>query len=88
MMKAETLLPHDLELKVLDQNITKREQIWLTQGQFEVLKTLANASGDTPDEWLHSAVIGGLESDIDLYFGTSKTIREKLFKMAGVKKYG
>jgi hypothetical protein len=57
----------------------------LTESQYEVLKTLANASGDTPDEWLHSTVIGGLESDIDLYFGASKTIREKLFKMAGVK---
>jgi hypothetical protein len=60
-------------------------RVRLTESQYEVLKTLANASGDTPDEWLHSAIIGGLESDIDLYFGTSKTIKEKLFKMAGVK---
>jgi hypothetical protein len=26
----------------------------LTEFQDEVLKTLANASGDTPDEWLHN----------------------------------
>jgi hypothetical protein len=60
-------------------------KVRLTESQYEVLKSLADASGDTPDEWLHSTVIGGLESDIDLYFGASKTIKEKLFKMAGVK---
>jgi hypothetical protein len=58
-----------------------------TESQYEVLKTLANASGDTPDKWLRTCVIQGLESDIDLYFGASKTIKEKLFKMAGIK-YG
>jgi hypothetical protein len=61
-------------------------RVHITESQFEVLKTLANASGDTPDEWLHTTVIQGLESDIDLYFGTSKAIKEKLFKMAGVKR--
>jgi hypothetical protein len=60
-------------------------RVHLTESQYEVLKTVANASGDTPDEWLHTTVIHGLESDIDLYFGTSKTIIEKLFKMAGIK---
>jgi hypothetical protein len=60
-------------------------KVRLTESQYEVLKSLADASGDTPDEWLHSTVIGGLESDIDLYFGASKTIKEKLFKMAGEK---
>jgi hypothetical protein len=30
-------------------------------------------------------VIQGLESDIDLYFGPSETIKEKLFKMVGTK---
>jgi hypothetical protein len=60
-------------------------RVHITEMQYEVLKTLANASGDTPDEWLHTCVIQGLESDIDLYFGASKIIKEKLFKMAGVK---
>jgi hypothetical protein len=60
-------------------------RVHITESQYEVLKTLANASGDTPDEWLHTCVVQGLESDIDLYFGTSKTIKEKLFKMAGIK---
>jgi hypothetical protein len=62
-------------------------KVRLTESQYEVLKTLANTSGDTPDEWLHTCIVQGLESDIDLYFGTSKTIKEKLFKMAGVE-YG
>jgi hypothetical protein len=79
MTKTETKMQKQLEMDL---------RVRLTESQFEVLKTLANASGDTPDDWLHSAVIGGLESDIDLYFGTSKSIKEKLFKMAGVKKYG
>jgi hypothetical protein len=63
-------------------------RVHITESQYEVLKTLANASGDTPDEWLQTTVIQGLESDIDLYFGASKTIKEKLFRMAGVKQRG
>jgi hypothetical protein len=79
MTKIETKMQKQLEMDL---------RVHITESQYEVLKTLANASGDTPDEWLHTTVIQGLESDIDLYFGTSKTIREKLFKMAGIKKYG
>jgi hypothetical protein len=60
-------------------------RVYITESQYEVLKTLANASGDTPDEWLQSAVTQGFESDIDLYFGASESIREKLFEMAGIK---
>lgn len=56
-------------------------QTRLTESQYEVLNTLANVSGDTPDEWLHTTVIQGLYTDIDLYFGTIETIQGKLFKM-------
>jgi hypothetical protein len=52
----------------------------LTQSQYEVLKTVANASGDTIADYLHSAVIDGIEADIELYFGVSKSIKEKLYK--------
>jgi hypothetical protein len=48
MTKNETLKQLEMDLRVR-----------LTESQYEVLKTLANASGDTPDEWLHTCVIQG-----------------------------
>jgi len=61
-------------------------RVRITESQYEVLKTVAKASGDTLDEWLHTTVIQGIQSDIDLYF-RSKTIQEKLYKEVGGK-YG
>jgi hypothetical protein len=58
-------------------------KISITESQYEVLKTVDEASGDTLDEYLHSCVIQGIESDIDLYFGHSKAIKEKLYKQVG-----
>jgi hypothetical protein len=78
MTKMETKMQTQLEMDL---------RVHLTEPQYEVLKTLTSTSRDTPDEWLHTTVIQGLESDIDLYFGASKTIKEKLFKMAGIN-YG
>lgn len=57
-----------------------RFSIDLTESQYEVLKAVAEASGDTPQEWLDTCVIQGMESDIDLYFGKSENIKEKLYK--------
>ena len=62
-------------------------RIRITESQYEALKSVAEASGDTLDEWLHSTVIGGIDSDIDLYFGKSESIKEKLYKKVGGK-YG
>jgi predicted DNA-binding protein len=62
-------------------------RIRITESQYEALKVIAKASGDTLDEYLHSCVIQGIESDIDLYFGDSKAIKEKLYKQVGGK-YG
>ena len=61
-------------------------KVRLTGSQYEALKTLANASGYTPEKWLHDAVVQSLGADIDVYFGTSKTIKEKLFEMVGIKR--
>jgi hypothetical protein len=58
-------------------------RIRISESQYEALKTVAEASGDTLDEYLHSCVIQGMESDIDLYFGHSKAIKEKLYKQVG-----
>jgi hypothetical protein len=57
--------------------------IRITESQYEALKTVAEASEDTLDEWLHATVIGGIESDIDLYYGKSENIKEKLYKKVG-----
>ena len=48
-------------------------QVRVTQSQYEALKAVAEASGDTYDEWLHTCVIQGIESDIELYYSHSKT---------------
>ena len=58
-------------------------RVRITESQYEALKSVAEASGDTLHEWLHSTVIGGIQSDIDLYFGTSENIKEKLYKKVG-----
>ena len=55
----------------------------LTESQYEAMKTVAEASGDTLDEWLHTCVLQGIESDIDLYYGKMGTIKEMLFKKIG-----
>jgi hypothetical protein len=60
-------------------------RVSITESQYEALKIVAEASGDTLDEWLHTTVIGGIESDIDLYYGKSENIKEKLYKQVGDK---
>ena len=69
--------------KELDMDLRVR----LTESQYEALKSVAEASGDTLDEWLHTCVIQGIESDLDLYFGKNESIKEKLYKKIGGK-YG
>jgi hypothetical protein len=60
-------------------------RVRITESQYEALKVVAEASGDTLHEWLHSTVIGGIQSDIDLYFGKSESVKEKLYKKVGGK---
>ena len=60
-------------------------RVRITESQYEALKAVAEASGDSLDEWLHTCVIQGIESDIDLYFGKSESIKEKLYKKVGGK---
>jgi hypothetical protein len=65
--------------------MTKDFHIHLTEPQVEVLKEVSEASGDTIDEYLHCEVIQGMQSDIDLYFGRSQAIKEKLHKKLAAK---
>jgi hypothetical protein len=60
-------------------------KVRLTEQQYEALKTVTEASGDMLDEWLHTCVTQGIESDIDLYFGHSKAIKERLHKKLAAK---
>ena len=80
--KGITIVIVDMQ-KEIDMDLRVR----ITESQYEALKAVAEASGDTLDEWLHSTVIGGIQSDIDLYFGKSDSIKEKLYKKVGGK-YG
>ena len=49
------------------------------------MKKVAEASGDTLGEWLHTCVLHGIVSDIDLYYGKMKNIKEVLFKKIGIE---
>jgi hypothetical protein len=69
--------------KELDMDLRVR----ITESQYEALKTVAEASGDTLDEYLHTSIIQAIQSDIDLYFGKSESIKEKLYKKIGAN-YG
>jgi predicted HicB family RNase H-like nuclease len=73
------------EIIEMQEEIDMDLRVRITESQYEALKTVAEASGDTLDEYLHSCVIQGIESDIDLYFGHSKAITEKLYKRVGDK---
>ena len=48
-------------------------RVKLTESEYEAIKTVAEASGDTLEEWLHTFVLQGIESDIDLYYGKMGT---------------
>jgi hypothetical protein len=65
MMKAETLLPLDLELKVLNQGLIRREQIWLTKNQLEVLEIVARVLDQTVSEYIRETILSMLECEVD-----------------------
>jgi hypothetical protein len=67
--------------KQLEMNL----RISITESQYEALKKVAEASGDTLDEWLHTNVIQSIEADIHLYYGTSKSLRKMLLKKLEAK---
>ena len=58
-------------------------RVRLTESQYEALKAVAEAAGDTLNEYLHTCVIQGIEADIELYFGPSDSIKDKLYKQLG-----
>jgi hypothetical protein len=57
--------------------------IYLKDSEVDVLNAIAEAAGESVDTWIRTTVIEGLQSDIEHYFGRSKTIKEKLNKKLG-----
>jgi hypothetical protein len=57
--------------------------LYLKDSEVEVLNAVAEASGETVDTWIRNTVVEGLQSDIEHYFGRSKTITEKLLEKLG-----
>jgi hypothetical protein len=76
MMKAETLLPLDLELQVLGQGTGRREQIGLTKGQFEVLEIVAKSLDQTISKWLTESILSMLECELE--DNVAQKLRRKL----------
>lgn len=64
MMKAETLLPLDLELRILNHG-NQMEQIWLTKNQFEVLEIVARALDQTISKFLQETILSMLECELE-----------------------
>jgi hypothetical protein len=54
--------------------------LYLKDSEVEVLNVVAEAAGESVDTWIRNTVVEGLQSDIEHYFGRSKTISEKLIK--------
>jgi hypothetical protein len=54
--------------------------LYLKDSEVEVLNAIAEAAGESVDTWIRATVLEGLKSDIECYFGRSKTISEKLIK--------
>jgi hypothetical protein len=54
----------------------------------QVLKSIAELSGDTIDEYLLAVVLQGLQSDIELYLGRSKNVQEIMHKKLGIRPFG
>lgn len=66
MMKAETLLPLDLELNINRSNQTSRkEQVWSTADQYEVLEIVCRALDQSISKWLTETILSMLECELD-----------------------
>jgi hypothetical protein len=65
MMRAETIYPMDLEFHVDGRNQTRREQVWLTKDQYEVLEIVARALDQSISEWITGTILSMLECEVE-----------------------
>lgn len=75
------------KIKTKTRNVVQKQKqlemdlrVKLTESEYEAMKTVAEASGDTLEKWLHTCVLHGIESDIDLYYGKMGAIRDVVQK--------
>jgi hypothetical protein len=67
MMRADTIFPFDIELRVNDNNnqIRRKETVWLTVGQYEALEIVTRALDQSISKWLTETILSMLECELD-----------------------
>jgi hypothetical protein len=64
-MRSETIYPMDLELHVNENQIRRKETVWLTAGQYEVLEIVARAFDQSISKWLTETILSMLECELE-----------------------
>lgn len=65
MMRSETIFPFDLKLCVNENQTRRKETVWLTTGQYEVLEIVARALDQSISKWLTETILSMLERELD-----------------------
>jgi hypothetical protein len=65
MIKAETIFPLDLELCINGSQTRRKETVWLTAGQYEVLEIVTRALDQSISKWLTETILSMLECELD-----------------------
>jgi hypothetical protein len=65
MMRSETIYPLDLELHLDGSNQTRKEEVWLTKDQYEVLEIVARALDQSISEWITGTILSMLECEVE-----------------------
>jgi hypothetical protein len=65
MMRSETIFPFDLELRVNGSQTRRKETVWLTVGQYEVLEIVCRALDQSISKWLTETILSMLECELD-----------------------
>jgi hypothetical protein len=65
MMRSETIFPLDLELCINGSQTRRKETVWLTVGQYEVLEIVTRALDQSISKWLTEIILSMLECELD-----------------------
>jgi hypothetical protein len=55
----------DLELRVNETQTRRKETVWLTAGQYEVLEIVTRAPDQSISKWLTETILSMLECELD-----------------------
>lgn len=64
-MRSETIFPMDIELHLDGSNQTRKEEVWLTKDQYEVLEIVCRAMDQSISKWLTETILSMLEYELD-----------------------